>query len=185
MGKVSSFVDELTQADLESGVTHEPAEAAESALADALSYAAQKMTLMGPQSVLDHLRVGDAAALGYFQYALARRLAAYLAGSDGEVRATYMYDDEATAEDFAFGDIQPVSLVHLLVWTRRKTEALYALVDALDRALAAAYAQRAGLPRVAHLLDAQLVDDNEVQQGKGYGRLLNSVHCQPILVSEK
>ncbi len=185
MSKVNSLVDELAQVGIETGAIREPAVAADAALAGALDYMAQKMTLLGPQSALDHLRVGDAAALGYFQYALAQRIAAYLASCDVEVRAAYMYDDEATVDDVTFGNVQPASLLHLIVWTRRKTEALYSLVDALDRALAAGYAQRVGLPKIAHLLDAQFVDDNEVQQCKGYGRLLSSVHYQPVLVWEK
>jgi hypothetical protein len=182
MAKMTSLLHETIPTDLGALTVADPAQAADSALIGALDYAAQMMGLGGPQAVLDHLRVGEDVALGYFQYALARHVAGYLAGFDDEVKAIYVFDDEATEEDRAFGEVQPICLLHLIVSARRKTEALYSLAAAVDRALATRYAERAGLPKAAHLLDVQVIDDGDVQSGKGYGALLNSIHFRPMLV---
>jgi hypothetical protein len=177
--------DETVKIDLAALAVADPAQAAQAALDNALNYCAEKMNLAGPQSALDQLRLGDDAAFGYFQYALAHTASAYLAGFDDEVKAVYMYDYEATPEDTTFGEIQPVSPLHLIVLVRRKTEALYSLVAALDRSLAGHYAVQAGLPKASHLLDAQVVDDAEVQRNSGYGAMLNSVYHRPVLVWER
>ncbi len=182
---VDTIKNESLSMDVTGVAMSDPASAAQAALADALNYAAGKMNLAGPQAALDQLCTGSAAAHGYFQYALAHRAAEYLAGFDGEVKAVYLYDWEATPEDATFGEVQPISPLHLIVLVRRKTEALYSLVAALDRALAENYAREACQPKAAHLLDAQVIDDAEVQRGTGYGALLNSIHHRPVLIWER
>jgi hypothetical protein len=185
MTRMTSLLHETIPTDLGALTPADPAQAADSALTGALAYAAQMMGRRGPQSVLDCLVAGDDVALGYFQYALARHLAGYLAGFDDEVKAIYVFDDEATEEDRVFGEVQPICLLHLIVWARRKTEALYSLAAAVDRALATCYAERAGMPKAAHLLDVQVIDDGDIQRGKGYAALLNSIPFRPMLVWAK
>jgi hypothetical protein len=73
-------------------------------------------------------------------------------------------------------------LIHLLVWTQRKTAAFDSLVAALDRALAQAYSDTIGTRGVTTLLDVQVIDDADVKQRHGYGAFRAWVHLQPIQI---
>lgn len=185
MNQVTSLRDDLLQMDTAAGLVSEPGPAAKTLLAGALNYCAEKMSLLGPQSALDCLRAGHLNAHGYFQFALARQTAVYLASLDNEVIAAYLYDYEATPEDVIFSKVDPTPSAHLIVRVRRRTEALGALSAALDQALAAAYAEQAGLPLAQHLLDIQFVDDADAGRGSGYAALLNSFNLRPLLVWER
>ena len=112
-------------------------------------------------------------------------MAQHLAALDNEVRAAYLYDDEATPEDESLGEAAPGHLVHMIVRVQRKTEALNALIAAMDRALARSYAGMAGMLRLAHVLDAQVIDEDDVTLCTGYGALLTSLHHKPVTVWER
>jgi hypothetical protein len=140
------------------------------------------MRLPGPYAVADHLRQGDRWAIGYCQYGLARQVAEYLGALDREVNAVYMYECDATPEDVCFGEGAPTLLVHLIARVGRKTSGLSALVAGLDRALVQCYAELAGLPDLAHVLDVQVVDEADVQSRAGYGALLSSIHMPPMQI---
>ena len=155
--------------------------AAEAILASALGFTAEKLALPDARSALVALRAGRPAARSYFEYGLARAAAQHLAALDDEVQGVYVYDDEATPEDVAFGAPGPL-FVHLIVWARRQTSALSALIAGLDRALVKAYAPLFDAPATAHLLDAQVVDDAAMDQGSGYGALFSTLHHRPLRV---
>lgn len=155
--------------------------ATEMAFAKALAFCAQKMRLADGEAVEALLRQGNTDARGYFDYALAKELAEHIGALDEEVQEVYLFDAEATHEDTIFGVAQP-AMVHLLVWSRRKTNALSALLSALDRAITARYAQMIGAPERASMLDAQVVDDAEVQARSGFGVLVTSLHNRPLMV---
>ena len=102
------------------------------------------MGLDGPQTVAERVRQGDGAACGYWLYSVAKQVAEAIGSLDDNVRAVYTFDCEATPEDECLGEVaRGTPLVHLLVWTQRKTAALRALVATLDRALVRTYAERA------------------------------------------
>lgn len=185
MNQLAQFRDDLLQMDTAAGVASEPGPAARTLLDGALNYCAGKMSLIGPQSALDNLRAGQPAAHSYFQFALARQAAVYMAGLDGEVTAAYLYDYEATPEDIIFGKLDPTPIVHIIVRVRRRTEALQALGDALNQALARVYAERTGQPVGPQMLDLQYVDDAETRQGRGYASLLSAFNLRPLLVWER
>jgi hypothetical protein len=77
---------------------------------------------------------------------------------------------------------QSVPLVHLIVWTGRKTAALRAFIGVLDRALTQTYADLLGKPQVTSLLDVQVIDDDDVERRAGYGALLGSIHHRPMQI---
>lgn len=164
----------------------QPAEisvAAEAILAEALSYCAGKMDLDGPQTVAERLRQGDGVACGYCLYSVAKQVAEAIGSLDGNVRAVYTFDCDATPEDECLGEVaRGMPLVHLLVWAQRKTAALCALVSALDRALVYAYADVLGEGQPASLLDVQVIDDADVGRRSGYGALLGSMYHRPVQV---
>jgi hypothetical protein len=54
----------------------------------------------------------------------------------------------------------------------------------LNRALAQSYAQLIGPSQLQHILDAQIIDDADVENRVGYGALLNSLYRRPLKVWE-
>jgi len=163
----------------------ETAEAAEVAMDNAMAFCAYKGNLSGPEAALSLLRMGDPAVVGYWRYGLAQQVAGYLGDLDADVRSVYVGEYDATPEDIAFAEVQPNALIHLIVWTARKTAALAALVEALDRALVAECGRQLDQDELAHLLDVQMVDDDEVRECAGYGALLSSSHHRPIRVWQR
>jgi len=158
---------------------------AKSALDKALRFCAQKMKLDDYHIAVLLLQQQNDTAYGYFHYDLAAHIAGYLGTLDGEIKAVYLYDYDATPEDTCFGETAVSPLLHLIVWAQRKTVALNSLAEALDRALVQNYAELIGAPQLAHLLDVQAVDDADVKNRVGYGTLFSSLHYRPIQVWER
>jgi hypothetical protein len=158
---------------------------AKAALDKALRFCAQKLKLGDPHVTVLLLQQEDGVAYGYFYYDLAVHIAGYLGALDGETKAVYLYDYDATPEDDCFGETVVPPLLHLIVWAQRKTVALNSLAEALDRALVQNYAELIGAPQLAHLLDVQVVDDADVKNRIGYGTLFSSLHYRPIQVWER
>jgi hypothetical protein len=156
------------------------ASAAATTIEAAFEYAAAKLHLEDVETVASMLRAGRADARGYFDYALARELAEHIGALDDEVQGVYLYDPEATTDDIVFAEF-PVTLVHLVIWARRKTGALASLLDGLDRAITAEFANRIGNKQTS-LLDFQVVDDAEVNSRTGFGAMLAWVHNRPLMV---
>ena len=151
-------------------------------LSQAVEYCAQKMRLDSSQAVLDRLRASNGRACEYYHYSVAKQVAESLGALDGNIRATYIYDYDATPEDLCFGEARRALLIHLLVWAERKTASLKVLAEAWDRALAQGYAEMIGGCQLAHLLDVQMVDDVDVENRLGHGALLFSLHHRPVQV---
>lgn len=158
----------------------EPAGAAANAVQAAFEYTAAKMHLNSVETVQSMLRAGRSDARGYFEYALARELAEHIGALDNEVQGVYLYNPEATSDDEAFAEF-PATLVHLIVWARRKTGALNSLLDGLDRAVAIEFAGRVGSKQTT-MLDFQVVDDAEVNSRSGFGAMLAWLHNRPLMV---
>jgi hypothetical protein len=157
--------------------------AAEGILAQALSYCSHKMGLDGPQAAVERMRQGDGVACGYCLYSIAKQAAESIGTLDGNVRAVYTFQGDATPEDECFGEVaQGAPLVHLIVWAQRKTAALCSLVVALDRSLVRAYTSVVDIGQPSGLLDVQVIDDADVENRNGYGALLGSIHHRPIKV---
>jgi hypothetical protein len=192
---IQAFVTQKDEIrDVNVAVTVQPSElgiAPQYVLTQALAYCARKMSLDGPQPVVERLRQGDSVACGYCLYSIAKQVAETIASLDENVKAVYALDYDATPEDLCFGKaMRGAPMVHLIVWTGRKTAALRSLVLALDRTLAQAYATMLGMrPSVegtlASLLDVQVIDDADVASRTGYGALLRSIHHRPIQIWER
>jgi hypothetical protein len=155
--------------------------AADAILAAALGSCAQKMQVGSSDAALKHLKRGDRTAGNYFQYGMAAQVAELLGGLDDEVQAVYLYDDEATADDAALGDVAP-SLIHLIVLASRKTSALESLIVGLGRAVAQSYGRLFDKPQLQHVLDVQVMDTSELEARVGLGALMSSLHHRPSQV---
>ncbi len=157
---------------------------ARAALDRALSYTATQMEFSDVEFAVGHIRIGDQAAWGHFQYALSREVAEYLHAFEPAIKSVYLYDCDATPEDTIFDPLPQNSLVHLIVRTGKKSNALSALIQGFDRALAVRCGERFALPQIGYMLDVQLVDEDEVRSRTGYGSLLSSIYLRPTLVWE-
>jgi len=155
---------------------------AEVIFAKAVAYCGRKMKLESTEATLDLLQQGQRVAREYCQYSIAQQVGDALGRLDETVKAVYMCEYDATAEDICFGEAAKSSPIHLIVWTERKTGALASLVSGLDRALTAKYARMMGMDHKFFLLDVQVVDDSEVEARSGYGALLTSIHNCPLQV---
>jgi hypothetical protein len=155
--------------------------AADAILAAALGFCAQKMQVASSDAALKLLKQADRGARDYFEYGMAAQVAELLGGLDDEVQAVYLYDDEATPDDAAFGEVTPL-LVHLIVLAKRKTSALDSLIVGLSRAVVQSYGRLFDKPQLRHLLDVQVMDNTELDARVGLGALMSSLHHRPSLV---
>ncbi len=162
-----------------------PGDTARIVSSQALEFCAQKMGLEDPNAAAERLQQGDENACQYYRYSVAKQVAESLAALDKNLKAAYVTDYDATPQDVCFNAGNQAPLVHMIVWVERRTKALGSLVEGLDRALAQRYADMVGLPRLAHLLDVQVVDDEDVRGRVGYGAMLSSLHNRPIRIWER
>jgi len=153
-------------------------------LSQAMEYCAQKMGLQSTQAAIEQVKQGDTMACGYCHYSAAQQVADALGMLDSNVQAAYMFEYDATPEDVCMGEAKIIPL-HLLVWVKRKTDALSALVESLDRAMAQSLANMLGTSADAHVLDVQIVDDSDVKNRTAYGALLSSLFQRPIKVWDR
>ena len=160
-------------------------DAAANALAEAMAFCARKLGIEA-DAVVERLRQGDRTACGYCLYGVAVHVAATLGAMDDQVKAVYVLDHDATPEDLCFGTLgEHAPVVHMIVWTARKTAALRSLLAALDRALTETYAGCIAQPGLRSLLDVQTIDDDDVAQRRGHGALLHALHQRPVQVWER
>jgi hypothetical protein len=152
---------------------------------EGLAFCARKADVEDTQTVIERLRQGDATVYHYCRYGLAKKVAESIGNLDDNVKAIYILDYDATPEDRCFSDEAKTSPIHLIVWAARKTDALDALVSALDRALVQEYSTMIDASQLTHLLDVQVVDDGDVENRTGYGALVSSIHNRPIQIWER
>ncbi|NLE76466.1 MAG: hypothetical protein GX605_06905 [Chloroflexi bacterium] len=155
------------------------------AIDEALAYGARQVQAEGTEAAAALLRAGDPAASGYCHYALAQGTAAHLASLTDDIKSVYIWESDVSPEEASVGDPSALPLMHLIVWVERKTAALLSVIASLDRALAAAYAQQVGLPRLAHLLDVQVVDDADVRHRVGSAAMLSSISQRPMRIWQR
>ncbi|MBC8449739.1 MAG: hypothetical protein H8D78_18565 [Chloroflexi bacterium] len=158
------------------------ASAAEQVLSKALEFCAQKMHFDSHQTVVSRLRQGDRDACSYCYYSVAKQVGEYLGAWDENVKAVYICDYDATPEDLCFAETVQSPPIHMIIRVDRKTSALNSLVAALDRALVQKYVSLTAMSQMAYFLDAQVVDDTDVEKRIGYGTMLSSMHHRPIQV---
>jgi hypothetical protein len=137
-----------------------------------------------PKETLEAMRGGDCATCETVRYRLAEAVAECLAVADPSVKAVYLYEPEyATGADSAVIERPNLSPgISMIVWSDRKSAALSAVVASLDSRLAEE-ADHLACPQANALcwtLDAQIVDDHQVQSNSGYGALINSLYVRPV-----
>ncbi len=156
---------------------------AECIVSEALNASAGKMGLDNTEALISCIRQGDCTALSYYNHDIARQLADLLGSLSKDIRAIYAHDYEgATPEEGSFEDTPPIPCVHMIIWAQRKTKALDALVETMDRAMVQHHRHMLGLTALERVLDARVVDDQDVRTRTGYAALLKSVYQPPIQI---
>jgi hypothetical protein len=159
---------------------------AERIVHQAISFCAEKTNVGDTQAALDRIRKGDRVACDYYVYGLTRSVATSLGALDEYAKAAYTLEYEAIPDDACYTEVGPgAPLVHLIIWTERKTAAFYALVEMLDDALVRALAARFGRAPQQGVLDVQLVDDQDLANRTRYGALFQAIHHRPLQVWER
>jgi hypothetical protein len=157
-----------------------PSSIVEGALGRIVRLATPKVGLETPVKFIELLQAGDRDMRRAFRHELAREAAVYLGTLDKNVKAVYMAEYDASPEDVDFEQEGRLTPVNLIVWVTRKTAALDAAVTALDRALVESYDEQISPEHPKFLVDAQMVDDHDVANRKGYGAMLTSIHMPPL-----
>jgi len=173
----------VLQADTESATLTSPLLAvsdvsnmAEVALTGALDSVARRLGLDNAQAVAVLLQQSHRSAWSDFHYDLASHVAEQLGALDEGVKAAYVDEYDFAPEDCFFGETARTTVIYVIIWVQRKTDAFKSLVAALDRALVQCYADLIGTPRLTHLLEVQLIDDADARNPVGYGAWLFSDH---------
>lgn len=156
--------------------------ATEGMLDKALLDCAEQMRLNSAEAALELLREGHPLACWYTHHSLGEQVAEVLGALDNTVKSAFLFDVDTTPEDLTFGEPPPTSPIHMIVRAERKTNALYALIRALEGAILDEYANRVGLGRLEYLLDVQLIDGTDIEKRRGYAGLFRSLHNRPIQV---
>lgn len=159
---------------------------AEQIIQQALSFCVEKLNAAGSEMALARIRSNDLAACDYYLYGLTKHVAASLGALDEHAKAAYTLEYEAVPSDACFAESgTDAVLVHLIVWTERKTAAFHALVGVLDKALARALAARFDRAPQQSVLDVQVIDDQDVANRTNYGALFRAIHHRPLQVWER
>ena len=161
----------------------DPARTAESIVAAALEVSTRKMGLSNIGTLISSLKQGEAEAFNYYCYHIARELGSVLGSWSKNIRAIYTCNyDEAVIEEADFGNMRNFFLIHMIIWAEQKNKALNALLDAMDAAMVQQHRLLLGRDRIKSILDAQVIDDEDVRNRTGYAALLNSLFQPPIQV---
>lgn len=155
--------------------------AADSILSEALDFCVRETALDSRRAAVERLRQGDRITRSLCHYCLAERVAEHLGSCDNSIRAVYIYDHDVAVEDELDPRVEGLQ-VHLIIWAEPWTAALSSLVAALDQALAKGLGDLTEDEPLPHLLDVQLIDDDDVERRAGNAALFSSTHHQPVQV---
>lgn len=161
----------------------DPVTAVELIVNKALTTSINKMDLPDVTTLVERVKKNDPLACGYCHYNIAKELGAVLGSWDENIRSVYAYGyDDNTSPEECFENISSTSLVHMIIWAERKTRGLSSLLEAIDRAMVQRLRNLLALGELAHVLDIQLIDDDDVDEGTGYAALLKSIYQTPVQV---
>jgi len=161
----------------------DPESTVESIVNKALKTSVNKMGLRDVKALIACIKQGDPRACSYCHYNIAKELGEALGCLDDNIKAVYAYDyDDNLSDANCAENTLPFSLIHMIIWAGRKTKALKALIEAVDRALVRNQRRLLGISELEHMLDIQIVDDEDVKTRTGYAALLKSIYQPPIEV---
>ncbi len=150
----------------------------------ALRYCEDRAGYQGRSATARALTSEVPQAHDYFRYSLARQAAQYLARLDDGIVAVYSHSWGDAEEEGADRSCSLTAPINLIIHVRRKTAALSSLIQSLDRALLRRYQELTAphCERMGALLDVQMVDDREVEEGIGFGAVVKALYTRPTRI---
>ncbi len=164
----------------------------DNALADkmvenALLFCADRKFGGDKDQTLQALRQGHCDACEYLSYSLVRQIGEYLGKMDRTVKAVYVFKPDMAPLSPQVTSVtagRRASGINLIAWVDRKSAALNALGGTLETALSAAR-RRLGCVKATPAcrnLDIHLVEDRDVQEGRGFGAIVQGMYVRSIQV---
>lgn len=164
----------------------------EQALADrmvdnALLFCADRKFGGDKDQTLQALRQGRCDACEYLSYSLVRQIGEYLGQMDRTVKAVYVFKPDTAPLSPQVTSVtagRRASGINLIAWVDRKSAALNALRATLETALSTAR-RRIGCVKATPAcrnLDIHMVEDRDVQEGRGYGAIVQGMYVRSIQV---
>ncbi|MFC1912094.1 hypothetical protein ACFLXG_02945 [Chloroflexota bacterium] len=161
----------------------DPLSTCESIVTKALQTSTNKMGLGDVKALIACMKEGDSMAFNYYYYNIAKELGEVLGSWDKNIRAVYAHDyDGATPEEACCENTSLFSLIHMIIWAERKTNALDALVETINHAMVQQHRHMLGLINLEYVLDIQVIDDEDVRNRTGHAALLKSIYQPPTQV---
>lgn len=160
---------------------------AEAIVEAALSYCVDRGVCNCTETLVQMMQQGNATAHDYFRRALAEQVADYLARVDENVRAAYCYRCGALADEMEADEPGVTSEAPVLLHVHRRTAALSSMIAALDQAMVSYYRTNLvpAAKKMRYLLDVQVIDDDDVRDGRGLAGLLTSIYSKPVKIWER
>ena len=145
----------------------------------AIEECARKLYQGDIQKALKALRRGTGETCGAFSDSLVRQISDRLGRLDTMIKAIFEYEPEyATIHPRAhIGSIHAHRQgINLIVWVERKSADLKTFIDTLEKALVESQ-RKIGLTETStayYTLDIKMVDDQDVNERRGYGLIVSS-----------
>lgn len=149
-------------------------------MAKATAYCATKKGI-SKADVPGLLEKGDAGAYGYFNHSIASQVGEVLGKVCDNVKAVYTLNYEDNIQEDVSGKSSDPT-IHVILRVERKTNAVDALVEALNKGLTQKYRQLLGKDTLKNILNAYPVDNEDIKNRTGYGALLGSIFQPPLHV---
>lgn len=133
------------------------------------------------------LRKGRCDACEFLSYSLVRQVGEYLGRMDRTVKAVYAFKPDRaplTQQNSNVTAGRRASGINLIAWVDRKSAALSALGTTLETVLSESR-RRVGCVNATPAccnFNMQMVDDKDVQEGRGYGAIVQSMYVRSIQV---
>ncbi|MBI3737816.1 MAG: PEP/pyruvate-binding domain-containing protein [Chloroflexi bacterium] len=153
----------------------------------AVAYCAEKKFNSDTQQTVLALRQGRCDVCGVLSNCLVTQVCEYLGQMDRMVKAVYRFEPENT-HLYREGGTKPLVAsktgINLVAWVDRKSAALTALGNTLENVLAESR-RKFGCQNAApscYVMDVELVDDEDVQERRGYGIVINNMYLRATQV---
>lgn len=154
---------------------------------NAVLFCADKKFAGDLEQTVKALQKGRCDACQYLSFSLVRQISDYLGQMDKTVKAVYAFKPDRspfspTSETVTAGP--RASGINLIAWVDRKSAALTALGTTLETVLTESR-RRIGCVNATPAccnLDIHMVDDREVQEGRGFGVVVHSMYVRSMQV---
>ncbi len=150
----------------------------------ALLFCSHRTSHKRESDVAAALAEGEQRSQDCFRHYLSLQVAEYLRALDDNLAGAYSYSYGDAEEEGEGRSSSPTESLKLILRVRRKTAALNAVLAALDDAMLEEYRkliEPVG-DKMTTFLDAQMVDDEEAEQGSGLACVLKSAFTPPTQV---